>query len=149
MEAITPTITGDLVQNITLYTELAADLIIATEHNSTNWELSNLSRPLDALLADAYKVIDNLNAYYKDRNANRNADRVADAIRALVMDKYNQGSWLTDQDLSEETIRAYGGGLDGIRPLSDMLNDPSPRLTQFLPLLDLTIKMKWISECPI
>jgi hypothetical protein len=126
--AVTPTITGDLVQNISINTELAEDLIQATEHATDSLEPSNLSRPLTDLLADAYKEVANLNAFYDDRNTNRSADRVADAIHALIMDKLNKGSGVFPEDLNEVTIRAYGGGLDGIRSLSDMLNNPKPPL---------------------
>lgn len=126
--AVTPTISGDLVQNISIDTEVAMDLIIATEKAMDNLEPTSLSRPLDDLLADANQEVANLNAFYEDRNKNRNADRIADAIHALTMDKLNKGEGVSSEDLDEATIRAYGGGLQGIRSLSDMLANPKPPL---------------------
>jgi hypothetical protein len=126
--AVTPTITSDLVQDISLDTEVARNLIIATDSTMNNLEPTSLSKPLDDLLADAYQEVIYLNAFYNDRNNNRNADRIADAVHALTLDKLNQGDFVEFEDVNAETIRAYGGGLQGIHSLSDMLSNPKPPL---------------------
>lgn len=126
--AVTPTVTGDLLQDITIDTEVAMNLIVATEQAMDNLEPASLSRPLDDLLADANQEVAYLNAFYEDRNNNRNADRIADAVHSLTLDKLNQGDSVSSKELNEATIRAYGGGLQGIRPLSDMLSNPNPPL---------------------
>jgi hypothetical protein len=126
--AVTPTITDDMVQNISIDTEVAMSLIVATEQPSGNLESTSLSRPLDDLLEDANQEVIRLNAFYQDRNNNRTADRIADAVHALTLDKLSQGSGVSFAELNEATIRAYGGGLQGIRSLSDMLSNPKPPL---------------------
>lgn len=128
ISALTPTVVDDVVQNVSVDTEVAMDLIVATEHAMANLEPASLSRPLDKLLVDANQEVAYLNAFYEDRNNNRNADRIADAVRALTMDKLNQGSSVSVTDLNEATIRAYGGGLQGICSLSDMLSNPETPL---------------------
>jgi hypothetical protein len=127
LAAVTTTITGDLVQDISIDTEVAMNLIVATEQ-VIDLEPTSLSRPLDDLLADANQEVAYLNAFYEDRNNNRNADRIADAVYALTIDKLNQGTGVSIEELNEATIRAYGGGLQGIRPLKDMLSQPNPPL---------------------
>jgi len=126
--AVTPTVTHDLTQNISIDTEVTMNLIVATEQAMDNLEPTSLSRPLDDLLADANQEVIRLNAFYQDRNNNRTADRIADAVHALTLDKLSQGAGVSFEDLNEATIRAYGGGLQGIRSLSDILNDPKPPL---------------------
>jgi len=125
--AVTPTVTSDIVQDITIDTEVAMNLIMATEQPD-DLEPTSLSRPLDDLLADANQEVTYLNAFYDDRNNNRNADRIADAVYSLTMDQLNQGGSVSFQELDEATIRAYGGGLEGIRSLSEILSDPKPPL---------------------
>jgi hypothetical protein len=127
LAAVTPTITDDLVQNISIDTEVAMNLIVATEQ-AMDLEPTSLSRPLNDLLADANQEVAYLNAFYEDRNNNRNADRIADAVHALTLDKLNRGTGVKIEELNEATIRAYGGGLQGIRSLSAMLNQPNPPL---------------------
>jgi len=123
--AVTPTVTSDIVQDITIDTEVAMNLIMATEQPD-DLEPTSLSRPLDDLLADANQEVAYLNAFYDDRNNNRNADRVADAVHAITMHQLNIGSGVSFEggELDYVFIRSFGGGLEGIRPLSEMLNEP-------------------------
>jgi hypothetical protein len=127
--AVTPTITQDLVQDITLDTEVAMNLIMATEQVTTDLEPSSLSRPLDDLLEDANQMVSNLNEFLADRNdvdarLNRPADRIADAVRSITLHRLNSWTGVITSDLSEWMIRAFGGGLEGIRSLSDMVSNP-------------------------
>jgi len=127
--AVTPTITQALVQDITLDTEIAMNLIMATEQVTTDLEASNLSRPLDDLLGDANQAVANLNAFLADRNdvdarLNMPADRIADAVRSITLHRLNSWNGVSTSDLSGWMIRAFGGGLEGIRSLSDMVNNP-------------------------
>jgi Tol biopolymer transport system component len=94
---------------------------------------SSLSRPLDDLLVDANQAVENLNEFLADRNdldarINRPADRIVDAIRSIALDRFNFFSFVYLTDLSEWRIRSYGGGLEGIRSLSDMVINPLPPL---------------------
>ncbi|MBM3132331.1 MAG: hypothetical protein FJZ95_04775 [Chloroflexi bacterium] len=122
--ALTPTVPGDLDQDITIDSEVAMSLIIATERAHRNLLPGSLSRPLDDLLADANQAVSNLNAFYTDRNANRKADRVADAVHAMTLDFLNRFMPVYVDYLDEKTIRSYGGGLEGLRSLSQMVTSP-------------------------
>jgi Tol biopolymer transport system component len=128
LAAITPSVTGAVTQNITIDSEVAMDLVIATEQAFDDLLPGSLSRPLDDLLVDADRVVANLNAFHLDRNTNREADRVADAVRAFVMDRLNGSSFVYASELNEDILRAYGGGLQGIRSLDEMVSDPLPPL---------------------
>ena len=126
--AVTPEVTGNLEIDITIDTELAMGLIIATEQLTEDLLPASLSRPLNDLLADANQAVENLNAFYADRNQNRSADRVAEAIRALILDRLNRSLPVYWDDMTEVFIRSYGGGMKGIRSLDKMLSDPMPPL---------------------
>lgn len=126
--AVTPKVAGDLDMDITIDTELAMSLIIATERLTEDLLPASLSRPLNDLLADANKAVENLNAFYVDRNQNRSADRVTEAVRALTLDRLNRSLPVYWDDLNKVTIRSYGGGMKGIRSLDRMLSDPMPPL---------------------
>lgn len=126
--ALTPTVTADLELDITLDTEVAMNLIVATERAFEDLLPGSLSRPLDDLLTDANQVVMNLNAFYDDRNTNRQADRVADAVHALTVYRLNYSSGVPSEMLNEDIIRAFGGGLQGIRSLEQMASDPLPPL---------------------
>ncbi len=125
LTAIVPGTVSDMHQDITVDTEVAADLIVATEHAYNDLQPSSLSRPLNQLLADANQEVTNLNDFYANRNQNRSADCIADAVHNMVMDQLNKGKGVSLSLLNAATIRAYGGGLQGIRSLSDMLRAPN------------------------
>ncbi|MEE8373882.1 MAG: hypothetical protein V3R87_09195, partial [Dehalococcoidia bacterium] len=128
LAAVTPSVTGLLEQDITIDSEVAMSLIIATEQAFEDFLPGSLSRPLDDLVADANQAVADLNAFYDDRNTNRDADRMADAIHALTMDHLNRSALIYTDDINEDMIRSYGGGLQGIRALEQMVNDPLPPL---------------------
>ncbi len=128
LAAVTPSVTGLLEQDITIDSEVAMSLIIATEQAFEDFLPGSLSRPLDDLVADANQAVADLNAFYDDRNTNRDADRMADAIHALTMDHLNRSALIYTDDINEDMIRSYGGGLQGIRSLEQMVNDPLPPL---------------------
>jgi hypothetical protein len=128
LAALTPTVTGDLKQDITIDTEVAMSLIIATEQAFIDFRPGSLSKPLDDLLADANQAVANLNAFYEDRNTNRKADRIADAIYALTMDFFNRSAVIYTDYINEDIVRSYGGGLQGMRSLEEIVSDPLPPL---------------------
>lgn len=126
--AITPTIESELEQNITIDTEVAMNVVIATERAFEDLLPGSLSQPLDDLLFNANKAVSNLNSFYADRNTNRSADRVTDAIHAFTLDCLNRSMSVYVGYLNEDTIRSYGGGLSGIRDLKEMIDNPLPPL---------------------
>ncbi len=126
--AITPTVTGDLTQQVSVDTEVAMNMIVATENVPNDFTAANLTRTLDALLTDANTAVDNMNDFLSDRNTNRDADRITDAVRAITLDRLNQYSWLVTTDLGAAYIRAYGGGQGGMRMLADIVSDPQAPL---------------------
>lgn len=126
--AVTRSVTGHLHQDISIDTEIAMSLIVATEKPEENLLPRSLSRPLDDLVTDANKAVQNLNDFYENRNENRSADRIADAVHSLILDRLNRSLAVYWSDLNHSILRAYGGGMEGIRSLQEMISNPLPPL---------------------
>ncbi|MBU7004588.1 MAG: PD40 domain-containing protein, partial [Theionarchaea archaeon] len=131
--AITPKIDGDMKVDITFDSEVAANLIYATEYRGGEFDASRLSRDIDLLLADANEAVARLNRFRKlDESGNLTADRITDAVRSLTLNKLNHGTCAVVEDFTEASVRAFGGGLGGIRPLTDIIDDPLPPMIPYV-----------------
>ena len=137
LAAITDTYNYRLVVNVNLRSELAMNLIIASEPNTDSLTPSSLTRDLDDLLSEANIITERLFDFHSSsdfsyRQFESNADRDADSIYSIVREALSRGKQLNVIDLGEVNIQSHGGGLDGIRTLSDMYNNPIPPLIEMI-----------------
>jgi Tol biopolymer transport system component len=122
--ALAPEMESDRNVTVSVDSETAANLVVATEGVPETLERKNISGPLADLLADAEEAVARLHGFYADRDRNRDADRLTEAVRFITLDRLNQGSYVDFQDLRPECLRAYGGGMDaGTRGLDDVLSE--------------------------
>jgi len=131
LSAITPTITQDTVQDVTLDTEVAMNLItvLEKEHNGIDpSDLSPLANTMDSLLNDANLAVEKLNLFNQDRNLNRDVDRFVEAVRNYTLDKLNQGKSVYVGEIEGSIIRSYGGGIDYLPTLDEILDNPKTPL---------------------
>jgi hypothetical protein len=130
---ITPRIRGDLTIDISFDSSVAENLILATEFKGRDFVYSEISSDLDQLIADANEAVARLNrAVAGTCNGSVDVDRLTDAVRSLTLNKLNNGSVATTPDFTPAAMRAFGGGLEGIRSLTQILNDPYPPMLPYV-----------------
>jgi len=108
--ALTPVVTGDTVQNISLQTTYQAGLIYAAEGAA-----GISSGSVDALKESAGLALDS------------GADRLVNTVKRVVN---NALLWGVDYSIVTEVnpvnLRAFGGGLAPVRSLAVVINEPEP-----------------------
>lgn len=108
--ALTPRLTGDAIQNVSLETTYQAGLIYAAEVEGavTNESANALKNSADLALSVG-------------------ADRLVNTVKRVVN---NALFWNVDYsiitELNESNIRAFGGGLGPFRSLDSLTTDPQP-----------------------
>ena len=137
LTAITDVYEYSLEVDVDLHSEMIVSLVTATTSIPDTFTESDLPRPLEDLIVDAGIVTDRIIDYHSSsdfsyRQFESNADRDADAIHSITRESLSLGKPLYTMELEPVNIRAHGGGIDGIRTLAEMLDNPLPPLIEMV-----------------
>jgi hypothetical protein len=137
LTAITDVYEHSLEVDVDLHSEMIVSLVTATTSIPDTFTEGDLPRALGDLIIDAGIVTDRIIDYHSSsdfsyRQFESNADRDADAIHSIIREALSRGMPLYTTDLEAVNIRSHGGGIDGVRTLAEMLDNPIPPLIEMV-----------------